>query len=213
MSPNTENATSRLLLAIIRQKDLRDIDWDAVAKDPVLLQPITNGHAARMRLARFRTAVEGKEGAKKPRVSDAGKIQKTIKKSAKSKTDVIKTETNPSMSTFAQYSPISMASPYVGDTSPYVGDTSPYMADADQFDTRYMTPCSDDSISRVAVTTTQGAEFPSHGGMEQLAIHTQGFSDFEAAFDMSSYRMASTMPVDPLVGDFGDDWIARQSLF
>ncbi|OAA64400.1 hypothetical protein SPI_03047 [Niveomyces insectorum RCEF 264] len=58
-SGSTANkAMARLLYAVLKQKSLKDIDWNKVARDPVLLEEISNGHAARMRYARFRAAVE-----------------------------------------------------------------------------------------------------------------------------------------------------------
>jgi hypothetical protein len=86
------------------------------------------------------------------------------------------------------------------------------MTDTDHVDLRYLTPCSDDATSRIPVRT-QGLEFLSHEGQQQLGMqsHPQGL--FEQAIDMSSYRIASAMPVDPLVGDFSDDWVTNHSLF
>ncbi|TQW01473.1 hypothetical protein IF2G_11004 [Cordyceps javanica] len=59
MACNADNAKVRLLLAILNQIDLKHIDWNRVANDPVLLQPITNGHAARMRYSRLRQVIAG----------------------------------------------------------------------------------------------------------------------------------------------------------
>ncbi|CAK7197731.1 hypothetical protein SEUCBS139899_000379 [Sporothrix eucalyptigena] len=55
---NPDKAIARLLYAMLKQKSLKDIDWNQVACDPALLEEISNGHAARMRYSRFRTAVE-----------------------------------------------------------------------------------------------------------------------------------------------------------
>ncbi|KAI1170567.1 hypothetical protein F4777DRAFT_107109 [Nemania sp. FL0916] len=67
MSSNNDNAMTRFLFAILRQKNLKDIDWNQVAHDPILAQEITNGHAARMRYSRFRTAMLGLEPNKRNR--------------------------------------------------------------------------------------------------------------------------------------------------
>ncbi|KAH9883492.1 hypothetical protein F4778DRAFT_801841 [Xylariomycetidae sp. FL2044] len=67
MSSNTDNAMTRFLFAILRQKNLKDIDWNKVAHDPILAQEITNGHAARMRYSRFRSAMLGTEPTRRNR--------------------------------------------------------------------------------------------------------------------------------------------------
>ncbi|KAF6842947.1 hypothetical protein CMUS01_02603 [Colletotrichum musicola] len=67
MSSATDNQMTRFLFAILKQKNLKDIDWNAVAHDPILAQPITNGHAARMRYSRFRSAMLGLEPQKRNR--------------------------------------------------------------------------------------------------------------------------------------------------
>ncbi|KAK0651359.1 hypothetical protein B0T16DRAFT_77672 [Cercophora newfieldiana] len=68
MSAN-DNAMTRFLFAILQQKDLKDVDWNKVAHDPVLAQEITNGHAARMRYSRFRAAMLGIEPQRRNRTN------------------------------------------------------------------------------------------------------------------------------------------------
>ncbi|TLS22821.1 uncharacterized protein PpBr36_06305 [Pyricularia pennisetigena] len=58
MATTNDKAMCRLLFAMLKQKNLKDIDWNKVAADPVLLQPITNGHAARMRYSRFKASMD-----------------------------------------------------------------------------------------------------------------------------------------------------------
>lgn len=58
MAATNDKAMCRLLFAMLKQKCLKDIDWNKVAADPVLIQPITNGHAARMRFSRFKTSMD-----------------------------------------------------------------------------------------------------------------------------------------------------------
>ncbi|KAF7916642.1 uncharacterized protein EAE98_010651 [Botrytis deweyae] len=53
-----DGAINRLLYAILSQKCLKDIDWNKVARDPILSQEITNGHAARMRYSRFKKQMD-----------------------------------------------------------------------------------------------------------------------------------------------------------
>ncbi|KAG4427414.1 hypothetical protein IFR05_017103, partial [Cadophora sp. M221] len=80
--PN-DNATIRLLYAILSQKCLKDIDWPAVANNPILNQEITNGHAARMRYARFKKQMDAANGIiaapstpRKPRKNN-NRVEKT----------------------------------------------------------------------------------------------------------------------------------------
>ncbi|KAK2624214.1 hypothetical protein QTJ16_006164 [Diplocarpon rosae] len=62
----TESAITRLLYAILSQKCLKDIDWNKVARDPLLCQEITNGHAARMRYSRFKKQMDAASGTSSP---------------------------------------------------------------------------------------------------------------------------------------------------
>ncbi|KAI1381479.1 hypothetical protein F4677DRAFT_127079 [Hypoxylon crocopeplum] len=95
MSANNDNAMTRFLFAILRQKNLKDIDWNQVAHDPILSQEITNGHAARMRYSRFRSAMLGLEPTRRNRTGPPrSRVSKTTKKDLKGKKDEhIKSET------------------------------------------------------------------------------------------------------------------------
>ncbi|KAJ6011453.1 hypothetical protein N7451_002865 [Penicillium sp. IBT 35674x] len=57
-----EGPTPKFLYAMLKQLDLKNIDWNRVAAE----QAISNGHAARMRFSRFRNQIEGKTGAQRP---------------------------------------------------------------------------------------------------------------------------------------------------
>ncbi|KAJ5032954.1 uncharacterized protein L3040_009540 [Drepanopeziza brunnea f. sp. 'multigermtubi'] len=83
----TENSITRLLFAILSQKCLKDIDWNKVARDPLLCQEITNGHAARMRYSRFKKQMDAASGIvpapstpRKPRKSRVEKNRSPPKK-------------------------------------------------------------------------------------------------------------------------------------
>lgn len=79
---------TRFLFAILRQKNLKDIDWNKVARDPILAQEITNGHAARMRYSRFRSAMLGLEPQRRNRTNpNKSKVTKSSKKDSKAKKD------------------------------------------------------------------------------------------------------------------------------
>ncbi|KAH8166444.1 hypothetical protein CIB48_g1810 [Xylaria polymorpha] len=95
MSANNDNAMTRFLFAILKQKNLKDIDWNQVAHDPILAQEITNGHAARMRYSRFRSAMLGLEPTRRNRTAPAKSRVTKSKKDSKSKKDgSVKSETS-----------------------------------------------------------------------------------------------------------------------
>ncbi|KAJ5727600.1 hypothetical protein N7493_005420 [Penicillium malachiteum] len=58
---DTDGPTPKFLYAMLKQLDLKTIDWNRVAGD---IQ-ISNGHAARMRFSRFRNQMEGTTGAQR----------------------------------------------------------------------------------------------------------------------------------------------------
>ncbi|ROW06426.1 hypothetical protein VMCG_04427 [Cytospora schulzeri] len=91
MSSNNDNSMARFLFAILQQKNLKDIDWNAVAHNEVLVQRITNGHAARMRYSRFRASLLGIEPQRRNRTA-ANKSKVTKSKVTKSKKET-KTKT------------------------------------------------------------------------------------------------------------------------
>src|SRR5271156_1323269 len=64
---SADSQTARFLYTILKQLDLKGIDWNEVASG----LDITNGHAARMRYSRFRQQMEG--SAAQPRVSKSKK--------------------------------------------------------------------------------------------------------------------------------------------
>jgi hypothetical protein len=155
-----------------------------VAQDPVLLQPITNGHAARMRFARFRTTVSGGDTQKKHRSSEKSRVSKSKAK----KDNLIKSESSASLSSYAQFSPASAA--------------SPYLTDRDDFNARFLTPCSDDmthglGINPAAVEKVNrqtAADYsPSLGFMDAASLaHSPTFSAFDdASLDFNAFTADS----------------------
>ncbi|KAH8820584.1 hypothetical protein F5884DRAFT_55171 [Xylogone sp. PMI_703] len=80
--PN-DNAMTRLLFAILSQKCLKDIDWNKVARDPILQEEITNGHAARMRYSRFKKQMEGTTTVRRPRNSSTSPRKQRVEKRSK----------------------------------------------------------------------------------------------------------------------------------
>ncbi|KAF7559727.1 hypothetical protein G7046_g4431 [Stylonectria norvegica] len=168
MTPNSENTMARFLLAIINQKNLKDIDWNKVASDPVLMQPITNGHAARMRFARFKSSVTGHEPQKRAsrtevRADDKFRVTKPKKIQPAKRDSLAKSESTAGSSPYTQ---VRSHSPkikqeqnqpaYLAQFSP-ASNPSPYMTTdgRDDFNhnnnTRFLTPCSDDMSHTLAV--------------------------------------------------------------
>ncbi|KAJ5132989.1 hypothetical protein N7448_007147 [Penicillium atrosanguineum] len=60
---DTEGPTPKFLYAIIKQLDIRSVNWNRVASD----LEISNGHAARMRYSRFKSQMEPSSAQKPPR--------------------------------------------------------------------------------------------------------------------------------------------------
>ncbi|ETS79505.1 hypothetical protein PFICI_09358 [Pestalotiopsis fici W106-1] len=94
---NNDNVMARFLFAILQQKNLKDIDWNKVASNPILAQEITNGHAARMRYSRFRSAMLGLEPQRRNRSTKekpnrVTKSKKEPKDQKSKKEEAIKTE-------------------------------------------------------------------------------------------------------------------------
>ncbi|KAJ5989199.1 hypothetical protein N7481_004409 [Penicillium waksmanii] len=58
---DTEGTTPKFLYSMIKQLDLKLIDWNKVAQD----LEISNGHAARMRYSRFRSQMDGPNTAQR----------------------------------------------------------------------------------------------------------------------------------------------------
>ena len=114
MSAGSDNAMTRFLFAILQQKNLKDvsrpktsgriildskcltllkIDWNQVARNPVLSQEITNGHAARMRYSRFRSALLGLEPMRRNRTTTPkSRVTKSKKDPKPKKNDKAKAE-------------------------------------------------------------------------------------------------------------------------
>ncbi|KZF20565.1 hypothetical protein L228DRAFT_249321 [Xylona heveae TC161] len=69
----TDGPTAKFLYTILKQLDLKSIDWSAVASQ----LEITNGHAARMRFSRFKQHMEGVVPSPRRRASPKPKKVKT----------------------------------------------------------------------------------------------------------------------------------------
>ncbi|EOO04301.1 hypothetical protein UCRPA7_177 [Phaeoacremonium minimum UCRPA7] len=130
------------------------IDWNKVAHDPILAQEITNGHAARMRYSRFRSAMLGLEPQRRNRTSGTkSKVTKSKKEpkakreeaakpnpetastqdsAPKTESPKVKQESLPTPAE-TQSIPISMAAPLIPDTQT-------------QLHNRLLTPCSDTDL-------------------------------------------------------------------
>ncbi|TDZ23268.1 hypothetical protein Cob_v003773 [Colletotrichum orbiculare MAFF 240422] len=164
MSSATDNQMTRFLFAILKQKNLKDIDWNAVAHDPILSQPITNGHAARMRYSRFRSAMLGLEPQKRNRAAaNKNRVTKSKKepKPKKEEDDSTNTKVKPEPGTLEALhhpdarstSPVKVKQeqysqpPYRQQFTPASMASPPAPECQSTFQTRMLTPCSDDMFS------------------------------------------------------------------
>lgn len=182
----------------------------------MLREPISNGHAARMRYFRYRSTVTKSEGGSgKSKSSDKGRVSKT--KSGKSG---VKSEIGGSYikSEFSQM-PLSHYSP-ASTTSPYLSDNR------DDFGARFLTPCSDDMSSRgLSVNPAALEDMTSGPGAPAFSpaldfmggsgnMHTSDFSLFdEAAFDISKYTGDGQADTHQNFDDFSNDWNDRLHQF
>ncbi|KAJ3503415.1 hypothetical protein NM208_g16518 [Fusarium decemcellulare] len=231
MTPNSENAMARFLLAILNQKNLKDvspstanaltttpsyhpgqIDWNQVAADPVLLQPITNGHAARMRFARFRATVNGHEPQKRNRTADKSRVTKPKKTQQAKRDSLVKSESGVSLSSYAQvrHSPKIKQEHsqhgYLAQFSP-ASTSSPYLTDnRDDFNPRFLTPCSDDMAQGLSINPASledlrlrngfgpsmdcPPDFMAQPAHDHITMAQSPFHTFDAAYDLTAYKSA-----------------------
>ncbi|KAI8720473.1 hypothetical protein NCS52_00492600 [Fusarium sp. LHS14.1] len=223
MTPNSENAMARFLLAILNQKNLKDIDWNQVAADPVLLQPITNGHAARMRFARFRATVNGHEPQKRNRTADKSRVTKSKKTQPAKRESLIKAETGVNLSSYAQVrpSPKIKQEPsqpgYLAQFSP-ASTSSPYLTDnRDDMNPRFLTPCSDDMTHSLAINPASLEDLRLRNGFgpsmdcpqdimappsHDFTLGQSTFDTFDAAYDLTAYKTAVGGGQSPVNIDF-----------
>lgn len=183
MANSVDNALARFLYAILKQKNLKDIDWNQVAHDDALIDPCPNGHAARMRYSRYKStiekALESGDSHKRSRTSERGGVTKPKKGSSSRKGSIVKSESGVNITSLAQFSPASVAS------SVFTGESR----DGD-LSARFLTPCSDDMT--YGITAQPGpADFPPPGSQFlDAASHdptSPSYSAFNAAFDLGTF--------------------------
>jgi hypothetical protein len=155
-----------------------------VAQDPILAQPITNGHAARMRYSRFRSAMLGLEPQKRnrsgPSKSKVSKSKKDPKTGSTKREDGVKAEEGteghsdayvrstspgvvkqePHQHTYqSQFTPTSVASPSIPDYHSSIQG-------------RLLTPCSDDMMAAthsIAMSPSGSDIFSAHTAFDLAA--------------------------------------------
>lgn len=148
---------TRFLFAILKQKNLKDIDWTQVASDSILSQPISNGHAARMRYSRFRSHMLGLEPQRRNRPSPVAKskVTKSKKTAPVKKDEPVKSDPGSAAETSSLHAIPKAESPTVKkepcqtrdealtqhDSSPAV--SAPINESQVQFQSRLLTPASD----------------------------------------------------------------------
>ncbi|KAK0386491.1 hypothetical protein NLU13_6326 [Sarocladium strictum] len=189
MATSVDNALARFLYAILKQKNLKDIDWNQVAHDEALIDPCPNGHAARMRYSRYKStiekALENGDSHKRSRTSEKGGVTKPKKGSSSRKGSIVKSESGMNLASLAQFSPASIVS------SAFTGDCHDGILSA-----RFLTPCSDDMTHGVLHQQTDvPADYPPPGSQFlDAASHdptSPSYSAFNAAFDLSNLDAGS----------------------
>ncbi|KAI1870017.1 hypothetical protein JX265_003157 [Neoarthrinium moseri] len=163
---NNDNAMARFLFAILQQKNLKDIDWNQVARNPILAQEITNGHAARMRYSRFRSAMLGLEPQRRNKTSKekSNRVTKSKKESKDTKSkkdDQVKAEsaTSPAAGT-DRTSPAprikqeTIPSAYDNRLTPATMSATPTPTTQHVIQPRLLTPCSDTDMYPTAQALT-----------------------------------------------------------
>ncbi|RYP88815.1 hypothetical protein DL769_000229 [Monosporascus sp. CRB-8-3] len=223
MSSNTDNAMTRFLFAILRQKNLKDIDWNKVAHDPILAQEITNGHAARMRYSRFRSAMLGLEPTRRNRTGPPKSRVTKSKKEAKPKKDGgVKSES--AAASPAPQQPSETSAPKVkqksaqhclesrltpGLTPGPMPAPAPTVPTPHTMQPRLLTPCSDTDVFASALAASPTSDM----------VHSQNTFDFPGApchpHDDASWHPA--MPYTPFphpyaFDDFGSGACDHQHL-
>lgn len=188
------------------------IDWNKVAHDPILAQEITNGHAARMRYSRFRSAMLGLEPQRRNRTNaNKSKVTKSKKEPKTKKEEPIKPDPSPDGASIPDVpmdplQTIKHENQQLAPESqlvhaPFAGMSVP---DAQaQLHTRLLTPCSDtDLLAAVGgyapspasdMVHSEGSyDFPSSAP----CAHDQGpwqpnspYSAFSLPYDLEGYSM------------------------
>ncbi|RDW70740.1 uncharacterized protein DSM5745_08251 [Aspergillus mulundensis] len=87
-----DSPTAKFLYTIIKQLDLKGIDWSLVASQ----LDISNGHAARMRYHRFRNQMEGYQPQQRKRAANANTNKSSSKTAASCKSGLQKAMRSPS---------------------------------------------------------------------------------------------------------------------
>ncbi|KAH8677997.1 hypothetical protein BX600DRAFT_431310 [Xylariales sp. PMI_506] len=217
---NNDNAMTRFLFAILKQKNLKDIDWNKVARDPILSQEITNGHAARMRYSRFRSAMLGLEPQRRNRTAkekaNSNRVTKSKKDPKAKKDDGVKSEV-------AAESPNTADSPeppatkvkreitlpaYDNRMTPTPMASTPTTSMPHVIQPRLLTPCSDTDVYATphgiasSPTATDmfnsqtSYDFPqSHFAQEHVPWHPAPmFPAFEPTYEFDGFAMGCGHP-------------------
>ncbi|POS73728.1 hypothetical protein DHEL01_v207881 [Diaporthe helianthi] len=163
MSSNNDSVMARFLFAILQQKNLKDIDWNAVAHNPILAQEITNGHAARMRYSRFRNSLLNIEPQRRNRVgASKSKVTKSRKGTKAKKENEQPIKNDPNARPDSQEQESKAPSPKIKDETRVKrepqqtpseacvaqtgGPPTSFPDSQMQFHSRLLTPCSDSEL-------------------------------------------------------------------
>ncbi|KAM0813265.1 hypothetical protein AB5N19_13258 [Seiridium cardinale] len=217
---NNDNVMARFLFAILQQKNLKDIDWNKVASNPILASPISNGHAARMRYSRFRSAMLGLEPQPRNRTAKEkpNRITKSKKEprdsKLKKKEDGVKIESVAESASVAESTEGSSPAPRIKQESvpptyqnscltPTSMSTTPAAATHHVIQPRLLTPCSDTdgyptspammpSPAHEMMNPQPSYDFPmGHFGHDQtMWSHSPMFPAYEPSYTFEGMPMA-----------------------
>lgn len=171
------------------------IDWNQVARNPILTQAISNGHAARMRYSRFKQSLLGHQPQKRNRNPNKSKVTKS-KKDPKTKKEKDEhndaSQQDPKTESYQIKSDTLVKTEVqsLPDTRLTPADVPPVsMADAHmQFQSRLLTPCSDTDIFGAAHRFTTSPVSDLH--------HDQHF-DYSAAVGQCAGQGSSSWQQSP----------------
>lgn len=184
--------------------------------------PAPNGHAARMRFARFRASVMGHEPQRRNRTADKSRVTKSKKAQQPKRDSLAKSDSGLSLSPYAQVRPSpkikqeTIQPAYLAQFSPASAPSPYFTADGrDDTNTRVLTPCSDDMTHGFSVNPAALEDLRQRNGfgpsmdcttdfLQQTSHDPVGlaqpdaFHNFEAAYDLSNYRAGDAHSPDAL---------------
>lgn len=191
-----------------------------------------------MRFARFKATVNGHEPQKRTRPTDKCRVTKSKKTQPPKRDSLGKSDSGASLASYAQVrqSPIIKQEQnqhgYLAQFSP-ASTSSPYLTDnRDDFNHRFLTPCSDDMAQGLAINPASLEDLRMRNGFgpsmepvpdfltqpvhDPIVVGQSPFHTFDPAYDLTSYKTAigdAQSPVAletngaPSLADYSSEWM------